>query len=222
MNEHKRWETILVHPADSKPYNKSLVKALFIIKVYDASIYIRGNHDLLPALQFFKHSCLRLPFRTLKSSSGPHMANLLPDWMCLFCSLSPNIWWNQGCTSMCLCEAWLFECWIFSYCRRLLTKYHLTAHIIKIYKIRQQTISNLAAVDRSPSFKSSCVDCKILTVVALHSANDWHVGIFAPLVAMLGPPLGPSIDMMSMASTLSSADWYTSQHSLSPLKTCKV
>ncbi|KAJ6931209.1 hypothetical protein NC652_014643 [Populus alba x Populus x berolinensis] len=85
MNEHKRWETILVHPADSKPYNKSLVKALFIIKVYDASIYIRGNHDLLPALQFFKHSCLRLPFRTLKSSSGPHMANLLPDWISVLC-----------------------------------------------------------------------------------------------------------------------------------------
>jgi len=45
-------------------------------------------------------------------------------------------------------------------------------------QIRQQTISNLAAVDRSPSFKSSCVDCKILTVVALHSANDWHVGMW--------------------------------------------
>ncbi|KAJ6920552.1 hypothetical protein NC651_014210 [Populus alba x Populus x berolinensis] len=69
MNEHKRWETILVHPADSKPYNKSLVKALFIIKVYDASIYIRGNHDLLPALQFFKHSCLS--FAPLVAMLGP-------------------------------------------------------------------------------------------------------------------------------------------------------
>ncbi|KAJ6931208.1 hypothetical protein NC652_014643 [Populus alba x Populus x berolinensis] len=121
MNEHKRWETILVHPADSKPYNKSLVKALFIIKgqqLYNSKDcmkileeteqnYSRYNITVsLPVLN-------KLPFRTLKSSSGPHMANLLPDW------------------------------------------------------------------------------------------------IFAPLVAMLGPPLGPSIDMMSMASTLSSAGTIT-------------
>lgn len=35
--------------------------------VYDASIYIRGNHDLLPALQFFKHSCLRYVWPLLVS-----------------------------------------------------------------------------------------------------------------------------------------------------------
>jgi len=35
--------------------------------VYDASIYIRGNHDLLPALQFSKHSCLRYVWPLLVS-----------------------------------------------------------------------------------------------------------------------------------------------------------
>ncbi|KAJ6920553.1 hypothetical protein NC651_014210 [Populus alba x Populus x berolinensis] len=180
MNEHKRWETILVHPADSKPYNKSLVKALFIIK---------ESRGLAPSPSLTK-CCDEI--------SVMYMMQAFISEVIMICYQLFNF-------SNILVSAWLFECWIFGYCRRLLTKYHLTAHIIKIYKIRQQTISNLAAVDRSPSFKSSCVDCKILTVVALHSANDWHVGIFAPLVAMLGPPLGPSIDMMSMASTFSSA-----------------
>ncbi|KAJ6998493.1 hypothetical protein NC653_014616 [Populus alba x Populus x berolinensis] len=95
MNEHKRWETILVHPADSKPYNKSLVKALFIIK-------------------------------------GQQLYN------------------SKDCM-----------------------------------KILEETEQNYSRYN---------------ITVSLPVLNN-----FAPLVAMLGPPLGPSIDMMSMASTLSSA-----------------